>query len=319
MILDRALSKSIQKPGFSERAEPFLSRTLGRRCVFATAFLFALGLPAILLSADKPDAISKLDHLLQAAAHLEKAGRTDWAAEIYAQIAAEADVDRQRLADAKLEQIRQLEADIARLRTTSAAGDQIVVQLKVIELALQKLHASGLTLVSIRNLLDSKSSAAVLDEGGQISAFMELLCREGLVQVVAEPKLVTVNGRPATLQVGTVGVDGPRDDQHRSGQGAVSLAGLRFDCTPKITDSGKLSLALYLRRQMPVTAAETGAGAGDPPAVGSLELSTQVELSSGETLVLAGPRQSQGAEGSNATLLLLTATIVGTHGPLPPP
>lgn len=310
MILRQVFRKSIRKPGSFEKAGPSSSRALGRVQVFAAACVFALGLATSTLSADGADAISKLDHLLQAAVHLEKAGRSDLAAEIYTQIAAEAEADRQRLADARLEQIRQLEADVARLRTSPVVGDQISVQLKVIQLSLEKLQASGLGLVSIRNLLDSGSSSAVLDEGGQIGAFMELLRREGLVQFVAEPTLVTVNGRPAMLEVGSQPAG-----QHETGQPAAKLAGLRFACTPQITDSGKISLDLHVRCQTPAEPAETAARAGVPHAVGSLEVRTQVGLRSGETLVLAGPSQSGGSEGERAVLLLVTATIVGPHSP----
>ena len=210
MIHRLVFRESIQKPGSSEKAGLLFGRELASVPILAAVLFFALGFPSAILGEDGSDAISKLDHLLQAATHLEKAGRTDLAAQVYAQLAAEAEADRQRLADAKLEQIRQLEAEVARLRTSSTAGEQILVQLKVIELSLEKLRDSGLSLVSIRNLLDSNSGSAVLDEDGQISRFMELLRREGLVQVVAEPKLVTVNGRSATLEVGNLAASDPR-------------------------------------------------------------------------------------------------------------
>ena len=78
--------------------------------------------PAVPAQADDADSnTSRLDHLLQAASHLEQAGRDDLAAEIYAQIGAETEADRQRLVDARREQIRQLELEIARLQTSPAA------------------------------------------------------------------------------------------------------------------------------------------------------------------------------------------------------
>jgi len=307
--------EKIRKPGFSEKAGLLFGRELVSAPILAAILVSAIGLPFAALGDDEPDATSKLEHLLQAATHLEKAGRTDLAAPIYAQLAAEPEADRQRLADAKLEQIRQLEAELGRLRTSPAAGDQVLVQLKVIELSLEKLRTSGLSLVSIRNLLDCGSASAVLDEDGQISRFMELLSREGLVQVVAEPKLVTVNGRSATLQVGHLAASDPRADQHRTGQPDGKLAGLRFTCTPRIAASGKLSLDLHFLRQMPADTAKMGDQARDPQAVGSQEVSTKVDLRSGDTLVLAGPPQSAEATGNSAALLLVTATILGRHAP----
>ncbi len=315
MIAHFCRREKIHQPGFSENASLLFGRELVSAPMLAAVFFLALGLPSGGLADHATDAASKWEHLLQAATHLEKAGRTDLAAEIYAQLAAAPEADRQRLIDAKREQIRQLEADAARLRTSPAAGDQVLVQLKVIELSLEKLRASGLSLVSIRNLLDSQSASAVLDEDGQISRFMELLSREGLVQVVAEPKLVTVDGRSATLQVGHLAASDPGAAQHRTGQPDGKSAGLRFTCTPRIVDSGKLSLDLHFLRQMPPDTAKQGEPARDPQVVGSQEVSTEVDLRSGETLVLAGPRRSAGVAGNNTALLLVTATILGRQAP----
>jgi len=287
--------------------------------LIAAAFFSAFGLPHASLGEDAPDAVARLDHLLQAATHLEKAGRTDLAGQIYAQLAAEDEAGRQRLAEIKLAQIKQLEAEVARLRTPPPSAEQVLIQLKVIELALEKLDASGLGLVSIRNLLDSKASSAVPDEDGQISEFLELLRREGLVQVVAEPKLVTVNGRPATLEVGSPDAPGSRPELPQTDHSARMLPELRFACTPKITAPGKLSLELHFLRQTPPASVGVPDHSGHPQAAGSLEVGTLVELRSGVPLVLAGPHQSGRAKGSTATLLLVTATIVGAEGKLPAP
>jgi Flp pilus assembly secretin CpaC len=305
----RFLRKRIQKPRFFGKAG----------LLFAPLLFSALVLPQATPGEDGADTIAKLDHLLQAAVHLENAGRTDLAAEIYAQLATAAEADRQRLAEIKLAQIRQLELEVTRLATPSPCVGQVLIQLKVVELSLEKLAASGLSLVSIRSLLDSNAGSAVPDEGGQISQFLESLRREGLVQVVAEPKLVTVNGRPARLEVGSLAAAGPRAEQPPTDQSVRTIAGLRFACTPKITAPGKLSLELNFRRQASASPAGQGDLLAGPQVAGTLEVSTVVELRSGEPLILAGPRQSGSAQGGNATLLLVTATIVGAQAPLPVP
>ena len=79
--------------------------------------------------------------------------------------------------------------------------------------------------------------------------------------------------------------------------------------------SGKLSLDLHFLRQMPPDTTKPGEPARDPQVVGSQEVSTQVDLRSGETLVLAGPCRSAGAAGNSAALLLVTATILGRQAP----
>lgn len=311
--------KRFQGPGFFGKAGlPSNSKSAGLLRI-AAALFSALSLPHASLGEDAADAVAKLDHLLQAATHLEKAGRTDLAAEVYGQLAAEEEAGRQRLAEIKLAQIKQLETEVTRLRTPSPSAEQVLIQLKVVELALEKLDASGMGLVSIRDLLDSEASSAVPDENGQIGEFLELLRREGLVQVVAEPKLVTVNGRPATLEIGSPTAPGSRPEPPQTGHAAGMLSGLRFACTPKITAPGKLLLEFHFLRQAPAASVGVPDHSDRPEAAGSLEVGSQVELRSGVPLVLAGPRQSGRAKGSTATLLLVTATIVGSRGPLPAP
>ena len=105
---------------------------------------------------------------------------------------AETEANRQRLVEARRERIRQLESEIARLQASPgaeplAAADQIVVELKLIEFSWAKLQQSGLSLVSLRNLLESNETPAILDEDGQISEFIELLCKDGLAQVLSRP------------------------------------------------------------------------------------------------------------------------------------
>lgn len=311
--------KRFQKPGFFGNAGLLPHpRSAGLR-LFAAALFSALSLPHGGQGEDAPDAVAKLDHLLQAATHLEKAGRTDLAAEVYAQVAAEDEAGRQRLTEIKLAQIKQLETEVARLRTPPPSAEQVLIQLRVVELALEKLDASGFGLVSIRNLLDSKASSAVPDENGQIGEFLELLRREGLVQVVAEPKLVTVDGRPAALEIGSPVAPGSRSELPQTDHSARMLPGLRFACTPKITAPGRLSLEFHLLRRTPADSVDVPDHSDHSQAAGSLEVGTLVELRSGVPLVLVGPRQSGSVKGSTATLLLVTATIEGARGSLPAP
>jgi len=312
-------SEEEPKRGSSPKAGRLFRRMLVPARPLVTVLLFVLGSSSGGAAEDEVDALARLDHLLQAAAHLEKAGRTDLAAQIYLQLAAEPQADRQRLAEAKLEQIRQLEADVAQLRTPPVVGEQILVQMKVIELSLEKLRASGLGLISIRHLLDSDFASAVVDEDGQISRFLELLQGEGLVRVVAEPKRVTVNGRRATLQIGGRAGPGPRDSLHQTGQPDAKLAGMQFACTPKITDSGTLSLDLHLVRQLTTDAAKESDQDRRLPTGRSAEVATQVELRSGQTLILAAPHPPEQAQGGRGALLLVTATILKTPGSLPAP
>jgi Flp pilus assembly secretin CpaC len=278
-----------------------------------------LGQAAAAQAEDGDGQTAKLEHLLQAAGHLEKAGRQDLAAEIYALVATEAEADRQRLVDARLDQIRRLEGEVARLQASPAAEDQILVQLRLVEFSLAKLRQTGLGLVSIRSLLESNGATPILDEAGRITEFIELLRKEGLVQVVAEPKLVTVSGRPATLEIGSFA----SASRQASGEPAASPpglpGGLRFACTPKITEAGKIMLDIDFCRQTAADPSSHEFSSGATAAgARSLEIKTRVELRSGDTLILAGPRQAADSD-EKAVLLLLTARAVGILGQRQPP
>ncbi len=251
---------------------------------------------------------SRLDHLLQAATHLEQAGRIELAAGVYAQIEAAAAADRQRLIDARRARIRQLELEIARLQASPAAeppaaADRIDVELKLIEFSWAKLQQSGLSLVSLRNLLESNETPAILDEDGQISEFIELLCKDGLALVLSRPKLTTISGQPATVEIG----------QDPATVSPGSRSRLRFECTPRLVDGGKLQLEIDLRVQ--VASGEKAR----PDDAGVLGLKTQVELRSGDTMILAGQtvagqQQQAAAADAKSVLVLLTAHSVGVPG-----
>jgi Flp pilus assembly secretin CpaC len=268
---------------------------------------------AVTAHADDVDTdTSRLDHLLQAATHLEQAGRTDLAAGVYAQIEAGTGANRQRLIDARRARIRQLELEIARLQASPAAeppgvADQIVVELKLIEFSWAKLQQSGLSLVSLRNLLESNETPAILDEDGQISEFIELLCKDGLAQVLSRPKLTTISGQPATVEIG----------QDSATVSPGSRSRLRFQCTPRVVDGGKLQLEIDLRVQV---AAGEKALQDD---AGVLGLKTQVELRSGDTMILGGQavagQQQAAAADTKSVLVLLTARSAGVPGQKHPP
>ncbi len=271
-----------------------------------------LAVPAQAENAD--DNTSRLDHLLQAATHLEQAGRKDLAADIYALVAAETETDRQCLIDARRERIRQFELEIARLQGSPIAADQpiaagqIVVQVKLIEISWAKLRQSGLGLVSLRNLFESNEAPAIVDEDGQISEFIELLCKEGLAQVLSRPKVMTIDGQSATFEIG----QDPATDP------AGSRSGMRFECTPRVIDGGRLHLDIELRIQI-AKDEKSRENNDDAVAAGrSLQVKTQIEMRSGDTMILAGQRQAAGSD-TKSVLILLNAHSPGISAQEPSP
>jgi len=262
------------------------------------AFVVCLGLTATGQAEKGAGKRAKLEHLLRAAMHLEEAGQVDLAAQVYALVAIEAEASRQRLLHGRLEQSGRIDGEAAQPQVLPSKEKQIFVQAKLIEFSWTKLRESGMSLVSLRHLFESDGTSAIVDEDGRISEFIELLCTDGLAQVLSQPKLTTISGQSATVEIGQDPATVP----------AGARRGVHFECTPRIIDQGKLSLDIDFRIEI---AAEENARTRDRgDALGgdrSFNVKTQVELRSGDTLILAGPRQAAGAD-ARSVLVLLTAS-----------
>lgn len=265
------------------------------------ASIACVGLTVVANAAKAEENAAQLVHLLRAASHLERAGRQDLAAEIYAIVADEAQAKRRRLVDGGGVPIGQMRREAVRAQAHPAAEDQVFVEVKLVEFSWGKLSKSGMDLVSLRNLFESSGTPAIVDEDGRISDFIELLCKEGLAQVLSQPKLRTNSGQAAAFEIAhdpaTVSPD--------------SLCRMRFDCTPRIIDQGTLSLDLDFRIQIAADELARKTAGGDASGDDrSLIVKTQVELQSGSTLILAGylqAAQSDGISEAKSWLMLLTA------------
>lgn len=250
---------------------------------------------------------AELRHLVQAAEHLEKAGRHELASQVYAMVAAEARARQQRLADRSQGLGEQGGGEMLLPGGTycpaarHVSKDQVTIEVKLIEFSWDKLQQSGMNLVSLRNLFESSGTSTVVDEDGEISEFLELLCQEGLARVLTKPKLITLSGQPAAFEIGQDPATLPPDAHSRT----------RLECTPRVTDQGKLSLDLEFGLQI-AAHGHSGQSAGGQARRDddSLGVKTQVEMESGNTLILGGFSQTTAAAAKSETksmLLLLTA------------
>jgi hypothetical protein len=250
---------------------------------------------------------AELRHLVQAAEHLEKAGRHELASQVYTMIAAEARARQQRLADRSQGPGGQgggqmlLPGGPSCPAAHCVSKDQVTIEVKLIEFSWDKLQQAGMNLVSLRNLFESSGTSTVVDEDGEISEFLELLCQEGLARVLTKPKLITLSGQPAAFEIGHDPATLPPNAHSRT----------RLECTPRVTDQGKLSLDLDFGLQIAAHGlAGQRAGGETDRDDGFLGVKTQVEVESGNTLILGGFSQttaSAAKSDSKSMLLLLTA------------
>jgi hypothetical protein len=258
---------------------------------------------------------ARLEHLLQAAAHLEQAGLTDQAAGVRAVIQQQDVLARGHLLQQKLRQLSQLQAEVDQLQRAMPESPQVLVRLKLLRFQPGRLRQQGFDLASLRLLLDPECAAPVVDDDGRLVKFLQMLQKEGLLAVLSEPTLVTLDGRTASF------FTGGQAAQPESAAGALREFGTRLECTPKIGQDRQLSLSLWLRHTAAPEDAENAAAKEPqrPETRGSFQVKTQVALQSGQTLVLGGMCQRDGQPDEQALLVLITAEILASHLPAAAP
>lgn len=277
------------------------------RC-FRASWLVVLGWGCLAgaAGAAEPSHLTKLDHLVKAAAHLELAGLAAKAAEVRALAGQSPAEVRERLLQQKLAASRQLAAELAQLRQlATGGGPQVSIAVKVLEFRPAQLRKKGFPLVSLQRLAEADGPISLVDDQGTLSEFFELLEKQGLVTVLCRPQLVTVSGQTATVSIGSQADPGERT----GGASAGRLDGFEFRCTPRVGAGERITLDVAFSSSV-----ATAKGDGQP-AAGTLreagELRAQVEVKSGQSAVLGGLRS--GPAEDLARILLLAAQITGAR------
>jgi len=135
----------------------------------------------------------------------------------------------------------------------------------------------------------------ILLGGGQVAAAVNALKSLNLARSLAEPNLVTMNGRPASFQAGGQ-FPVPVVTGFTSGglQGVTFVPfGVSLNFTPTITDGDRIRLAVNAEvSTRDLATAQTNIGGANVPSLSSRNFQTTVELRAGETLAVAGLMQN---------------------------
>jgi pilus assembly protein CpaC len=136
-------------------------------------------------------------------------------------------------------------------------------------------------------LRDSTLVGGVVSENSIFQGFLEALKREGLLKILAEPELVTTNGRPAHLLSG-----GEFPVLVPQSLGTVTIEwrefGVRLEAVPNILGRGRVRLELEPEvSERDFSQAVTVNGI-TVPGLTTRRANTQVEMKFGETFVIAG-------------------------------
>lgn len=292
--------------------------------------------PSIAASPRSSDAASasKVDHLLQAAKHLEQAGLTEEAAE-YRRRAVQ---DRQAV-DAR---IRQLEREIEDLRGLSSAGIQILAELKIIEIDQDELRALGLGEALFEalvrglpeNVRDSVKAgrrlangngpdpaapmSGVLDSDAPVLGKLKAICDDKRAKVIAEPKLVTTSGRKAEVNIGAdVPIRTPTEDGKMKTESR--FVGTRWTVVPLVKPGGKLRLQMNASVSSLDPDKIDSADPSVPSPLRTFALSTALEILDGQTAVMTGPVTTVRAKSGDRRSLMLTLVTARIVAPLGDP
>ena len=161
-------------------------------------------------------AADKTWQLFQAAEHLEAAGLTVHAREIRAHAERAQRAHKEAALTAKIAELTKLQAEIEALSKSLAGPPQVMVQVTVLEMHADKLKAFGFDLDALVRKSESESligaeakantdhtlTVGVFDDGCEVLQVVETLEKCNLLKRIAEPSLMTMSGRPATVLLG---------------------------------------------------------------------------------------------------------------------
>jgi type IV pilus assembly protein PilQ len=127
-----------------------------------------------------------------------------------------------------------------------------------------------------------------------LTAELSALESAGKSEVVSQPKVITGDKQPATIKSGT---EIPFQQAAASGATAVQFkeAVLALDVTPNITPDDRILLDLVINQDSVGDLVPSGQG-GLIPAIDTTELTTQVLVGNGETVVLGGVFRTENLE-----------------------
>ncbi len=127
-----------------------------------------------------------------------------------------------------------------------------------------------------------------------LTAELSALEAAGDGEVVSQPKVITGDKQQATIKSGT---EVPYQESSASGETTTSFkeAVLKLDVTPNITPDDRILLDLVINQDSVGDLVPTGNG-GVIPSIDTTELTTQVLVGNGETVVLGGVFKTEDIE-----------------------
>jgi Flp pilus assembly secretin CpaC len=274
--------------------------------------------PPVLLK--RVPSMSTVQHLREAAHHLEAAGYIEQAQELRKdadEIVAAADLLMQKRAA-----LEQLQREIAELEATTGAYQQVMLRCRIVE-----IDRGAAAKLGFEQLHGRTAIGAVAPE--RLDGLLDELVHRHVAKIIAQPNLLTINGRPGSLRIGG---EIPIISPAGGGDSSVDWreTGFSMDAIPVCLGADRLRLEIAAEVATPDFAKSSvvNAGGNVAPIMEITRVRTQVEMCFGETKVIGGmicrrdPRMAResaaadGDEGSTAreTELLVIVTAEPVRG-----
>ena len=137
---------------------------------------------------------------------------------------------------------------------------------------------------------------AILGRNTLLDLELSALQQEGRGEVISSPRVITSNQKEAVIKQGT---EVPYQEAASSGATSVSFkeAVLSLTVTPHITPDDRIRMDLKVTKDSVGQVVPT-AGGGSNPSIDKREISTQVLVQSGETVVLGGIHEQEKRENT---------------------
>lgn len=264
-----------------------------------------------------------VEHLLRAAEHLDAAGRIEDASSLRNDARLQAIKDN--LLARKESELECLQEEIERLRELTGQAHSLIVSIAALEIDRSKLgnRASELDRLLGMRAADPYGHSAVATAGFEEAApqtapfqildanplqhpLIKRLRESGAIAILTQPTLMTGSGRPASfLQGGQFAVSS------KAGDGGTTVVykpfGTQLEIVPVSLPGQRIRL--QARLELSERRFDPEGPATVPPALVSRAINTQVELKSGQTVVMGSALT--GAPGEASTVVHAPERIAG--------
>jgi Flp pilus assembly secretin CpaC len=236
-----------------------------------------------------------VDHVQKAAEHLRAAGMETEAKQLLGQI----ETLRRDLLALKIAELDRLQVDVDKLRHATGKPQQVMVKVQIAEVSLTNLRRLGLQFPAgeladetgddvdeTQEGLHEPKVDVQLCESEAIARFIMKLQEERLIKILAEPALVTLDGRPAHFSHGLEvprrvgGADSKRFEYHK--------LGTEIDLVPTLLGDHKVRVQVRPRLSWVIPAPTAEGEEPRMPTVRYREVDAACEMKLGQTALIGG-------------------------------